>query len=173
MIRKVTNILNIIKKHIAPQNDAVLYLSLVISTFLPLGMAYLLYPSIFDNQMEYSDLIVGMTTWDGYYKAGDLQLLFIYCLLYAILLVLVPFILNRIVKKGENKSVARATIGYPKSFLMSFAIGCAITHAITKTLSFEIVLVFGVFCIIYYLLKTNPQLHSSKIFAKQIGRAHV
>jgi hypothetical protein len=79
-----------LKKYFIPKNRAVLVVSLIISTIIPLFIAYFFYPRLMDYIPVYSDFIAYHTTWDGYNKAGDLQLFHIFFYSYMFLLVFTP-----------------------------------------------------------------------------------
>jgi len=167
MIRTVIGRLNTIKKYIASKNTTVLYLSIIISTLLPLFVAYLFYPGISQKLPVYSDLIAGATTWSGYNKPGDLTLFYIYISTYLLLLILTPLALNFIVRKNDSINIVNyEKKDYPWIFLKSFGIICVTVFAISKVIPFKVVLVFGFLYLIYHLLKKQCEVNISNIFRK-------
>jgi hypothetical protein len=156
-----------IKKYIIPKNNTVLYLSIAISTILPLIIVYLFSSKILGEIPVYSDLIAGSTTWSGYNKLGDLMLFSIYFVSYLFLLVLTPLALNLVLKKDDNpKVIVGKRYDNPQLFLMGLATVGITTFVLTKTLPLKMVMVFVFFSLLYYLLKKQTELDVSKIFAK-------
>ena len=156
-----------IKKYIIPKNERVLYLSIAISTILPLIIVYLFSSNILSEIPVYSDLIAGATTWSGYNKPGDLTLFSIYVISYLVLLVLTPWALNFVFEKDNTpKVIGGKRYDYPQIFLIGLATVGITTFVLTKILPLKMVVVFVFFSLLYYLLKQQTKLDASKIFAK-------
>jgi len=96
--------LNIIKNSFTFANRTVLLVTVAISTIVPVFVAWWFYPLIFNQIAKYTDLIAGTTTWDGYFKRGDITLFYVYFATFLILLITVPLVLNRLVKIKSNES---------------------------------------------------------------------
>jgi len=96
--------LSLIKNAYLFANRTVLLVTVAISTIVPVFVAWWFYPLIFDQISKYTDLIAGTTTWDGYFKRGDITLFYVYFATFCILLITVPLVLNRLVKIKSNES---------------------------------------------------------------------
>jgi len=165
-MQKIIEGLRIAKKNIMPKNEKVLYLSIIISTTLSLFVSYCFYPRIFNNQMEYSDLVVGPTTWSGYYKDGDIGLFYVFLFCYIVLLILMPLLLNLVINKDDRNIVVENNKSYSELFLIAAVTVGTTIFAITKVLPLKIALIIGFFYLIYHLLKGKAELYTTSLFAK-------
>ena len=155
------------KKHIYPKNEMVLYLSIIISTLLPLLISYLLYPKISGKLPLYSDLIAGATTWSGYNKAIDLTLFFVYLFLYLLLLIFMPLVLNLIIKKKAKVINIEKEINYnsPLLFLIGTSVLLIPYFILTKIFPFNTIIALG-FCYLIFLLTGQSKLNKTELFTK-------